>query len=396
MFGRKKKQSKKDSSLIKVSLEPLSDGALFDENNLVEINDEMLLARLNQAVPELSRALYAGAKAANASKCPVYKYVLPSDVPLVPSRDLKISVKQLIAGKKGGVGAVMSANALFTSSLSLAVSIVAFAVGQKYLSDITKRLDAIHESLNAISEFQHTEYRSKAQALIERIARIVIYWNEVRSSSEVRQRTLINLDSLETECLVLLGQATETIEGFTRKRILDFTKYCEATAELQNWIEYQDKLLAVLYHISELKYSLGMGTVSKDFCTASFHNYLPRATKARRALRGWHEEQIKKLKIDVETSSKKRKGLSAAVHFLPALVKKEQNNSKIPEPISDMIKDQLTGGVSAQVPVMGDIFNSDVELIVRGGKVYYFREPKAEEEQEETAAAEEAADETEE
>ena len=374
MFGRKKKQKAKESPLIKVALEPVGEGTEFNEDSLVEISDEMLLARLNQAVPELSLVIYAGDKAVNGSKCPIYKYVLPSDVPLHPSRELKTSVKNFFLGRQGRVHAALSTNAVLASTASLALSIVAFAVGQKYLSDIAKRLDSIHESLNRISEFQYTEYRSKAQALIEQIARIVTYWNEIGKNDEVRQRTLINLDNLEAECLVLLGQATETIEGYTRKRILDFEKYCEETAELQSWIEYQDKLLAVLYHISELKYSLGMGTVSKEFCTASFHNYLPRATKSRKALRSWHEAEIAKLKIDPEASLKKRKGIDAAVHFIPSLVKKEQKYYKIPEPISDMIKEQLRGGVSEQVPVMGDIFHSDVQLIVRGGKVYYFRE----------------------
>lgn len=365
MFGKKKKPKKGASQLIKV--EVASPDAVLDENNLVEITDEMILARLNQAVPEISRAVIAGAKTASAAKCPVYKYVLSSDSQVLPTREVKNAAKEVFRGRHGAVSAMIAV----PSAVSLTFSIIAFAVGQKYLSDIAGRLDKINENLNKISAFQNNQYKSRVEALILRITSVISFWNEILKNEKVRERTLFNLDAAEAECIALLGQANETVEGYTRKKISDFEKYGALTGEIQVWLDYQSKLLAVSYHIAELKYALNLGALSKEYCTASFNACLANASKVRGALRTWHNEEIKKFGIDPALSKRKRKGLSAALHFFPSLFKKGHKYCALPEDLAEQISEQLNGGVIEHTPVIGGAFERDVEIVVRNGKVFY-------------------------
>lgn len=372
MFGKKKKPKKGASQSIKVEIEQLSPSTVIDEERLVEIRDEMILARLNQAVPEISRAMIAGAKAATSSKVPVYKCLLSSDAQVLSTREVKIAAKNAFRGSRGGVSAMVG----MAPAVSLTFSIIAFAVGQKYLSDISGRLEKINENLNRIYAFQNNEYKSRVEALIVRITSIISFWNEVLRNERVRERTLVNLDSAEAECIALLGQANETIEGLVQKKTADFDKYCALTGEIGVWLDYQSKLLAVSYHIAELKYALNLGALSKEYCTSAFNACLANATRARGTLKNWHNDEIKKLGIDLASSKRKRKGVSAAIHFFPSLIKKEQNYCPLPEELSEAIVSQRENGIVEHAPVIGGAFESDVEIVVRGGKVFYFDRTK--------------------
>lgn len=369
MFGNKKKLKKGAGQLIKVEVD--SSDAVIDESNLVEITDEMILARLNQAVPEISRAVIAGAKGSSAAKCPVYKCVLSSDAQVLPTREVKNAAKEVFRVKQ--TGAVIG-----LSAVSLTFSIIAFAVGQKYLSDISVRLDAINENLNKIAAFQNNEYKGRVEALILRISSIISFWNEILKNEKVRERTLVSLDAAEAECAALLGQANETVGGLIRKKTADFKKYCALTGEIDLWLDYQSKLLAVSYHIAELKYALNLGALSKEFCTSAFHTYLANASKARGDLKTWHNDEIKKFGIDLASSKRKRKGMSAVIHFFPSLFKKEHRYCALPENLAEKILLQRDGGVVEHTPVIGGAFENDVEIVVRRGKVFYFDKSKEE------------------
>ena len=369
MFGKIKKLKKSSSRLIKVEVE--SADAVIDESNLVEITDEMILARLNQAVPEISRAMIAGSRVAAEAKSPVYKCVLESDSQVLPTREVRSAAKQAFRVKRSGMAMIAA-----PSAASLTFSIIAFAVGQKYLSDISVRLDKINENLNRISAFQNNEYKGRVEALILRITSVISFWNEILKNEKVRERTLVNLDAAEAECTALLGQANETVGDFIRKKTADFNKYCSLTAEIETWLDYQSKLLAVSYHIAEIKYALNLGALSKEYCTSSFNTYLANASKVRGDLKTWHNDEIKKFGIDLASSRRKRKGVSAVIHFFPSLFNKDHKYCALPEDLSQKISTQRDSGVVEHTPVIGGAFESDVEIVVRNGKVFYFDKSK--------------------
>lgn len=359
MFGRKKdkivkepKKKKGNSSVIKVEVAP---ELKIDESNLVEIKDEMILARLNQAVPEIARAVAAGAKVVSAAQLPAVKCVLPAGTSAVV---------------KGAVKGVQTGETLLGGA-SLAFSVAALIVGQKFMADVSKRLQTLNESLQSISDFQNNEYRSRVDALICRLTGILSYRDEFFRNDGLRQRTLVSLDSLEGECIGLLGQANETIAGYTQKRYSDFNAYCTAVSTVQLWLDYQNKLLAALHYLCELKYALNLGAASKEYCTSAYQTYLASVLKAQKALKKWHNYHIDKLEIDTLSLKRKRKGADAVLHFVPSLVKKECKYRAVPEEVARRIEQQRLCEVTDYAEGAKGSFDDDVEIIVKDGKVYY-------------------------
>ena len=366
VFGKKKK-----TSVIKVEVAP---ELKIEEGRLVEIKDEMILARLNQAVPEIARAMSASSRAVSAVQSPAYKCVLPAGATLTSSKAVKGAVKGFYRGRGGKIAGQANwipVGGALTSVAAASFSVVALIVGQKFMSDISKRLLKLGEEIRAISDFQHHEYKSRVDALVLRITNVISYRHEVVRDEQVRMRTLFHLDDAESECVQLLGQANETILSYTQTRVTDFTKYCAAVCSLSRWLDYQNKLIAVLYHISELKYALGFGSVTKDFCAASFRVCLAEVSKSQKSLKKWHYDEIGKLGVDTSSLQYKRKGVNAALHFFPSLFKKDYKYKKLPEEVAAMIEEQRTCSVADYKPSEGCSFESDLELVVKDGKIYY-------------------------
>lgn len=74
------------------------------------------------------------------------------------------------------------------------------------------------------------------------------------------------MTELEDKCGKLLSQANLSISDCCKKAELDYEKYEKELREAQNWHFYQQALLEVLYKISDLKYTLHLGNVSREQC----------------------------------------------------------------------------------------------------------------------------------
>ena len=96
-------------------------------------------------------------------------------------------------------------------------------------------------------------------------------------------------DSLEEECTQLLGQANLTLAGFAKKAELDYAAYEKALGSAQDWFMYQKSLLDVLYKISDLRYTLYLGTVSREQCIALLPTYSKQVSDTQVRLTAWHE-----------------------------------------------------------------------------------------------------------
>ncbi|MDE6411434.1 MAG: hypothetical protein K2L02_02730, partial [Clostridia bacterium] len=318
MFGRKSRKLKKQKS-VSVKVEQLSPDTAIDENKLVEIKDEIILARLNQAVPEIACVLSAGSHAVGST----YQAILPvaSKIPL--SRDTKKAVLGLF--QKKSLAALSTTSGALSTAGSLIFGVAALIVGQKYMSDIAKGLNRLNDGIRRITSFQQNEYKSKVEALIIRITVLLMHKTELLLNADLCERTLIELSSIEGECAQLLGQANETLEGYSRVKIKDFKKYCDTVWEVQPWVECQNRLLAVLYYVSDLKYVLNRsrGQASREFSRSLFNTYFTRTKKAKSALKDWHELETKTFEIDIVEFKRKRSGADAFFHALPSLVKEE-------------------------------------------------------------------------
>ena len=84
----------------------------------------------------------------------------------------------------------------------------------------------------------------------------------------------------------------------------------------------------------------------------------------------WHKNIIKKLEIDTTNSRRKRDGLDGAVHWIPGLFKDDFKFCKIPEETKIMIEEQ-TSNYNLMPRDKDNLFNKDVKIISKDGKVYY-------------------------
>ena len=369
MFGRKSRKLKKQNN-VSVKVKQLSPDKVIDESKLVEIKDEIVLARLNQAVPEIACMLSSGARAVGS----VYQAVLPtSNIP--PSRDVKKAFFGLFQRKSAA--ALSTASGALTQAGTLVLGVAALIVGQKYMSDIAKGLNRLNDSIRRITSFQQNEYKSKVEALITRITVLLANKQELQLNADLCERTLIELSSIEGECAQLLGQANETLESYSRVKIVDFKKYCDAVWEIQPWVEYQNSLLAVLYYVSDLKYVLNRSQkqVSRQFCRALFNTYFERTKKAKSALKDWHELETKTFKIDTVEFKRKRAGADAFFHALPSLVKKENKYRDLPEGMGELIREQIKDNELSYSALEEDPFDHDLEIYIREGKVFMLADP---------------------
>ena len=374
MFGRKSRKLNNQKS-VSVKVEQLSPDKVIDESKLVEIKDEIILARLNQAVPEIACVLSAGSQAVGS----IYQAVLPVASNIPPSRETKKAFLGLF--RKKSVGAISTASGAISTASSLVFGVAALIVGQKYMSDISKGLNLLNDGIRRIDAFQQNEYKSKVEALITRITVLLLHKTELQLNADLCERTLVELSSIEGECAQLLGQANETLEGYTRVKIVDFKKYCDTVWEVQPWVECQNRLLAVLYYVSDLKYVLNRsrGRVSREFCRSLFNIYFERTERVKGALKAWHELETKTFKIDIVEFKRKRGGVDAFFHAFSSLVKKENKYRDLPEGMGELIREQIKDNAFDYSALEEDPFDNDLEIYVRDGKVFMLASPADEE-----------------
>lgn len=82
---------------------------------------------------------------------------------------------------------------------------------------------------------------------------------------------------------------------------------------------YQKALLDVLYKISDLRYTLHLGAVSREQCVALLPTYTKQVEDTQVLLTGWHDATVKCLEIDTEEIRRRRSGFDRVVHFIPGL-----------------------------------------------------------------------------
>ncbi|MDE6676809.1 MAG: hypothetical protein K2K12_03750, partial [Clostridia bacterium] len=178
MFERISRKFKKQKS-ANVKVEQLTPDKVIDESKLVEIKDEIILARLNQAVPEIACILSAGSQVAGSA----YQAILPAASHIPPSRDTKKAFFGLF--QKKSTAALSTASGALTQASALVFGVAALIVGQKYMSDIAKGLNRLNDGIRRITSFQQNEYKSKVEALITRITVLLMHKTELQLNADL-------------------------------------------------------------------------------------------------------------------------------------------------------------------------------------------------------------------
>ena len=376
------------SNDLVIQMEMLPSEYKIDENQLVEIKDNKVLAHVNNLVPGLAQVGNVANNAVQAVQTngeTLYRAILPAGAKLADSKAMEGAVRGFYNGTEGIKGhanwmAVETQNATtaVANTAAAAMGVASMVVGQYYMTQINAELGEISDGISKISDFQDNEYRSRVFSLIAHVKKISDFQVEILENNELRLSKITQLDGLEEECTQLLGQANLTLVDYAKKSEFEFNDYEKKLKKANVWYEYQQSLLDILYKISDLRYTLHMGYVSREQCSVLLPIYSKQVVDTQARITSWHQKNTNKLNIDIEGIRRKRVGVDKAIYFIPGLIKDDLNFRELEENTVNMIRNQISGNISEYRHDQSELYQQDVNLISKGGKVYYLPETKME------------------
>lgn len=376
---------KKSSNDLVIKIETLPIEAIKDENDLIEITDNKVLARVNNLIPGLIQTGNTANNlilAAQATKNEVlYRAIIPAGTKLANSNTMNGAVRGFINGSKGiqehanfvAVEVNNGAIPITPNSLVAAMSVASIIVGQYYMTQINSELKIISNGISQLQNFQNNEYRSRVLSLVTHVKKIADFQTEILENDELRLSKILQLDSLEEECTQLLGQANLTLIDFTKKSELKYKEYENILGSVQEWFMYQKSLLDILCKISDLRYTLYLGVVSREQCIAILPIYSKYVSDTQKRLTTWHKGVANQLGIDIEKGHRKRSGINGTFHSIIGFIANDDsyNFKSMEKKTIDMIKEQELGHNKNYPIDTSELYNEDVQLIAKNKKIYY-------------------------
>ena len=348
----------------------------IDESRLVEITDSKLLGHVNNLLPEAFKTATTVGNAVQGSTKTLYEAILPAGKQLAKSKNTEGAFRGFTMGKKGIDGSaeflsVNNASNVAANVASSAIGIGSMVVGQYYMTQINNELESISSDISQIMIFQNNEYKSKVFALVTKVKELSSFQIEILENEDLRKAEISNLNRIEQQSLELLGQANLTIADYSKKMDMGIKEYEEQLVGVQYWVVYQETLLEVLYLIANLKYALYLGAVSRDQCNSLLSTYSKQSRDVSLGLQNWHLEQIEKYGINLEEGNRERYGVDGILHKVPGMIRKELNFRPVPKDVVDIITKHLTTREKHRQVITKEVFEENVKLIGKEGKVYY-------------------------
>ena len=369
-----------------IRMELLPAESIPDESQLVEITDSRVLTHINNLIPGMAQAGNAVNNVVQATQGAgevLYRAIIPAGAKLTDSKAMEGAVRGIYHGADGIKGhanlvavEAQKGTAVIANTATAAIGVASLVVGQYYMAQIHAELGAISDGISKISDFQDNEYRSRIFSLVAHVKRIADFQVEILENDELRLSKISQLDGLEEDCTQLLGHANLTLAGFTKRTDLNYEEYESALGDAQNWFMYQKSLLDVLCKISELRYTLHLGAVSREQCAALLPTYIKQVNDTQERLSGWHQDTTKRLSIDTAEARRKRGGIDGVVHFLPGLFNPNFNFRAVEKSTAKMIDAQTSGHDDLYHQDVTDLYADDVHIIAKNGKIYYLPEPE--------------------
>ena len=316
------------------------DNISLDNKVLNEIKDSNLLDRFVEIFPNLYQAITNTALA----KGGIYQAILPAGAKLARSLKMEGAFRGMYHGDKGIKGQANFVSKNGVAITNAVMSVASIIVGQYYMNQINNQLREINKQLDEISSFQETEYQGKIYALMAEIQKSSKFQTEIIENEDVRKRELDNLKCLEHECAQLLGQANASLMEFEQKSCQKFSDYEVLVKNAMQWFQYQQVLLSIIKKIEETTYTCYLGRVSAEYCYSMYHQFEAQAGEALKSLHKWHEEHLDRFDVDVVLKNRKRKGWEKWSRILPIV----SDVMSIKDTVI-AVKDAITGVASVGV-----------------------------------------------
>lgn len=364
-----------DVIIFDINIDTVSEN-IFDSNKLVEINDGKVISRVNSLIPGLIQTGISVGNLVNSTR-DVYRVVLPAGAKLANSKTMKGAFRAIYHGANGIKGqanlvkdTTQKGIGIAANSVSSVMNIASMVVGQYYMSQINDELVKISNKVSEIKNFQDNEYKSRVFSLVMNVKNIADFRVEILENNELRLSKINKLERLEEECTKLLGQANLTLDSYSKKTALKYEDYEKIVGESQNWFMYQNLLLDTLYKISDLRYTLSLGKASREQCSDILSNYTKKASDTQELLNNWHDGMVKKFDINFDKNLRKRVEFNKVIRHIP-IINKKYKYCSIDENITKMIKTQSSKFEFENNYDTSELYNENVQIISKGGKLYY-------------------------
>ena len=377
-----------------IHFEPLPADFQFKEEQLYQIKDKELLARIADGIPESLQILgdtvvlknYANdVKAYGSLYHAVFKQngVLQGARKLDKSSESNEYLKLFRASYRNESGTGFGGNAnlkpaesttdalMGMTAVNAMMSIGSLVVGQYYMSRINLQLDRINSRLASIESFQRNEYKSKVTALVSQLKTSAAFHLEVMENVDQRRRESDKIQYLEHKGIELLGQSLYALNEITRESVMDYESYETKVGEINTWFSFSQILTNILYRMGELDYTYNLGNVSREKCFSLPNLYSDKTKQVMEKLNTWHEEHFDRFGIDMDHALRKRYGVEALICLLPSLFDKTVMFTEMPEELTGMIENQSKGLQNLELFTDQQAFDKDVHLIAKEGKLYY-------------------------
>jgi hypothetical protein len=133
---------------------------------------------------------------------------------------------------------------------------------------------------------------------------------------------------------------------------------------------------STLTHIPEPTCLLGRGSVSPESSHSILKKYLEQSAQARARLSAWHDKQVERLQIDLEQERRSKAGLDAFAWAVPSLVDGKFKYRQLGQGVAREIGTQTNPAIESRGEVK-EVYDEDVEIIIKDGKYYLLHEAPA-------------------
>jgi hypothetical protein len=377
--------SHEDEVFVSIALLPAA--TAIDKARLSEISESTVIARIAQAFPEVAETA-ARTVANNALKnMDVYRAILPAGQVLAKSRTMEGAYRGFaragseytsnIRNHANFVKVDVSKTTAVASGVANVMNVASLVVGQYYMSEINGRLETLNKSVDRIGDFQDREFKSRVMSLIAHVGEISQFSAEIMEDETECTIKRHSLEDLRRDATELLGQVNITMSDIMQKSATpDYKEYESDIREFAIQLGYQRVLNTILEEISQLTYLLGRGVTSAERCYVLLNKYLEQSVQTRTRLGEWHANQVERLHIDLDKERRSRAGLDAFIATIPSLIDDKWKYRALEQSLVAEIGTQANPVLESRDDLK-DVYDEDVEIIIKDGKYYYLHESPA-------------------
>ena len=377
---REAEDLQEDEVFIPIALLPAA--TAIDQARLSEISDSTVIARISQVIPAAAETAARTVANSALKNMEVYKAILPAGKTLAKSKTMEGAYRGF-ARAGGEYTSNISAHANFVkvdvskttavaSGVANVMNVASLVVGQYYMSELNGRMEALNSNVGEIGDFQKWEFKSRTLSLIAHVEEISQFSAEIMGDDTQRNLKLSALEDLKKSATELLGQVNITIYETTQQSgSPDCEAYQSTVNDLGLLVGYQTVLIAVLEDISELTYLLGKGNISAERSRFQLKKYLEQSKQTREQLGMWHDNQIKRLRIDLDNGRASKTGFDAVVWTVPSLIDGKWKYRELKQGVVHGIRTQAQPALPAR-DELKEVYDEDVEIIIKNGKYYYY------------------------